>query len=75
MKRKDIIRKLEKLGFVLKEGGKHTKIYKDNVWVSTLSRQNEIDDNVVLSIEKQTGQKLLWVKGEATLVLRRTIYG
>ncbi len=58
MKRKDILRKLAQLGFEVKEGGSHSKIYKDGVKVSVLSRQNEIHENIVFRIEKQLGIKL-----------------
>lgn len=30
MKRKEILRKLEEAGFILKEGGSHTKVYDKN---------------------------------------------
>lgn len=58
MKRKEILRKLAKLGFEMQEGGNHTKIYKDGVRVSVLSRQNDIDEIIVKEIEKQIGIKL-----------------
>ncbi|MFV0386749.1 hypothetical protein [Paracoccus sp. (in: a-proteobacteria)] len=58
MKRRDIIRKLEEAGLDLREGGNHTKVYKDGVYVSAISRQREIAEKVVLAIEKQTGVKL-----------------
>ncbi|MFI3270834.1 MAG: hypothetical protein R3Y11_01850 [Pseudomonadota bacterium] len=58
MKRKEILKRLSKLGFDLKEGGNHTKIYKNGHYVSALSRQAEIDDRRVLEMEKQIGAKL-----------------
>ncbi len=58
MKRKEILKKLLKLGFELKEGGNHTKIYKDGRYLSTLSRQVEIEERIVFKIEKQIGVKL-----------------
>jgi len=58
MKRRDIINKLEKAGFDLKEGGNHTKVYKNGVYVSAISRQREIAESVVRAIEKQTNVKL-----------------
>lgn len=58
MKRRDIIAKLEEAGLILKEGGNHTKVYKDGVYVSAISRQREIAESVVRAIEKQTGVKL-----------------
>lgn len=58
--RKEILCKLEEAGFILKEGGNHTKVYTQNgKYVSVISRQNEINDLRVKSIEKQTGIKLL----------------
>lgn len=58
MKRIDIIKKLKKLGFEMIEGGKHTGIYINGIRVSTLSRQNEIQEKMVKIIEKQIGMKL-----------------
>ena len=58
MKRRDIIAKLEAAGFTMKEGGRHTKVFKDGVYVSAISRQREIAESVVRAIEKQTGVKL-----------------
>ncbi len=58
MKRRDIIAKLEAAGLTLKEGGSHTKVYRDGVFVSAISRQREIAESVVRTIEKQTGVKL-----------------
>lgn len=58
MKRRDIIVKLEAAGFTLKEGGNHTKVYKDGVYVSAISRQRVIAESVARAIEKQTGIKL-----------------
>lgn len=60
MKRKEILRKLAEAGLILKEGGNHTKVYdKNGKYLSVVSRQNEISDLRVKSIEKQTGVKLL----------------
>ncbi|WP_347280845.1 hypothetical protein [Helicobacter japonicus] len=60
MKRKKVLQLLAKEGFVLKEGGNHTKVYdKNGKYLSAVSRQNEIRDDVVRLIEKQTGAKLL----------------
>lgn len=40
MKRKEILRKLEEAGFILKEGGNHTKVYdKNGKYVSVISRK------------------------------------
>lgn len=58
MKRTDIIKKLTKAGLEIREGGNHTKVYKDGVYVSAVSRQREIAESVVRAIEKQTGIKL-----------------
>jgi predicted RNA binding protein YcfA (HicA-like mRNA interferase family) len=58
MKRRDILKALEKAGLELREGGNHTKVYKDGVYVSAISRQREIAESVVRAIEKQTGIKL-----------------
>ena len=58
MKRRDIMRKLEAAGLTLKDGGRHTKVYRDGVFVSVVSRQRDIQENIVREIEKQTGVKL-----------------
>lgn len=58
MKRRDIISKLEAAGLTTKEGGNHTKVYRDGAYVSSVSRQREIAEPVVRAIEKQTGVKL-----------------
>lgn len=58
MKRRDIMKKLEAAGLTLKEGGNHTKVYRDGRYISAISRQSEIAEPVVKAIEKQTGVKL-----------------
>lgn len=58
IKRRDIIAKLEAAGLILKEGGNHTKVYKDGIYVSAISRQRDIAESVARAIEKQTGVKL-----------------
>ena len=58
MKRRDILKMLERAGFELREGGNHTKVYMNGVYVSAISRQREIAGSVVRAIEKQTGVKL-----------------
>ncbi len=58
MKRRDIIAQLEAAGLVLKEGGNHTKVCKEGLDVSTISRQRDSAESVVRAIEKQTGVKL-----------------
>ena len=58
MKRRDIIAKLEAAGLTLKEGGNHTKVYRDGAYVSAIFRQRDIAESVARAIEKQTGVKL-----------------
>jgi len=58
MKRRDILKKLNKAGFELREGGNHTKVYKNGAYISAISRQTEIAETVVRAIERQTGIKL-----------------
>lgn len=58
MKRRDIIKALEAAGFDLVEGGNHTKVMRDGRYISAVSRQREIAEPVVKSIERQTGVKL-----------------
>lgn len=59
MKRRDVIKKLEASGLILRNGTKHTHILRDGAKVSVLSRQTEIPTSVVRKIERQTGVKLL----------------
>lgn len=58
MKRRDIIRKLEAAGLELREGGNHTKVYRDGQMVSLVARHREIPENTARLIEQQTGVKL-----------------
>lgn len=58
MKRTEIIRKLVKAGFTIKEGANHTKIYKDGAFKSVVGRHKEISPDKVKQIEDQTGIKL-----------------
>lgn len=60
MKRADILKKLAEAGFTFEEGNNHTKaLGHDGVSRTVIGRHNEIKNNVVRSIEKQTGVKLL----------------
>ena len=60
MKRGDILRKLAEAGFTFEEGTNHTKaIGPDGKVRTVIGRHNEIHNNVVRSIEKQTGVKIL----------------
>ena len=58
MKRRDIIKKLEKAGLEIREGGNHSKVYKRGRYVSAIPRHTEIAESTVRAIEKQTGVKL-----------------
>jgi hypothetical protein len=58
VKRRDILRKLEAAGLTIKEGAKHSRVYKGGVKVSVVSRAREIPETVVREIERQTGVKL-----------------
>ena len=58
MKRRDIVRELEAAGLTLKEGGNHTKVYRDGAYVSAIPRHREIHPETVRAIERQTGVKL-----------------
>lgn len=58
MKRRDIIKKLEAAGLIAKEGGNHTRFYRGKAYVTAVSRQREISENIVREIEKQSGVKL-----------------
>ena len=58
MKRKDIIKKLTKAGFVASEGANHTKMsHPDGRW-TVIGRHAEIPSGTVRMIERQTGIKL-----------------
>lgn len=52
MKRNDLIKQLEALGAIFKEGGKHTKVYL-NGKQSTIPRHKEIKENTAKAIMKQ----------------------
>ena len=57
MKRKDLIRLLEKNGwYFLREGGNHT-IYTDGVNNEPIARHTEIDDALAKKIIKRRGLK------------------
>lgn len=58
MKRRDILRRLVAAGYTLEEGGRHTIVRFRGRKVSVVSRQREIEDNMVRVIEKQTGLNL-----------------
>lgn len=59
MKRKDILKKLKELGFLVVEGANHTKVLDSNGnYRSALGRHAEIEENTVKLIEKQLGVKL-----------------
>lgn len=59
MKRKVIIKKLRQAGFTFAEGGGHTKAYDAaGKYKTTIPRHSEINDDLAMAIEKQTGVKL-----------------
>lgn len=59
MKRLEILKRLSASGFILKEGGNHTKVYDPHGnYVSAIGRHKEIAESIVRNIEKQTGIKL-----------------
>jgi predicted RNA binding protein YcfA (HicA-like mRNA interferase family) len=58
LKRREIIRMLKEAGLTFREGGNHTIVLKDGRKVSVISRQREIAEPVVRSIERQTGVRL-----------------
>lgn len=59
MKRVDVLRKLREYGFLLEEGGNHTKIRdKDGHFLGIVGRHTEIKERDVRNIERQTGVKL-----------------
>lgn len=58
MKRRDVVRKLAKAGFVAKEGANHTRmVHSDGRW-TVIGRHAEIPTGTVRAIERQTGVKL-----------------
>ena len=58
MKRKFLMAKLAEAGFTFKEGGNHTKAYKDGVYVTAVPRHTEIPERMVERIARQTNLKL-----------------
>ena len=58
MKRRDILRLLQAAGLRLEEGGNHTKVFRGTRYVSAVPRHNEVGDNLVKVISRQTGVKL-----------------
>ncbi len=63
MKRRDIIKKLAKAGFVASEGANHTKMsHPDGRW-TVIGRHPEIPNGTVRAVERQTGVKLRSEKG------------
>lgn len=58
MKRREILRLLQAAGLRLQEGGNHTKVFKGTRYVSAVPRHNEVGEQLVKLIAKQTGVKL-----------------
>ncbi len=59
MKRREILRKLNKAGFVRAEGANHTRMtHPDGRWTA-IGRHTEIPTGTVRAIERQTVVKLL----------------
>ncbi len=59
MKRRSILKKLAKAGFVRTEGANHTRMtHPDGRWTA-VGRHVEIPTGTVRAIERQTGVKLL----------------
>ncbi|MEO0682429.1 MAG: type II toxin-antitoxin system HicA family toxin [Pseudomonadota bacterium] len=59
MKRRDLIRSPRAAGLEIREGGRHSLVYRDGVRVSAIPRHAEIKKVLVREIERQTGVKLL----------------
>lgn len=55
MKRTDLLKKLAEAGCDFKEGGQHTKVYKDNIRITTVPRHREIKDILAKKILKDAG--------------------
>lgn len=59
MKRREILKKLAKAGFVQTEGANHTRMsHADGRW-TVIGRHSEIPTGTVRAIERQTGVRLL----------------
>ncbi|MEM6616766.1 MAG: type II toxin-antitoxin system HicA family toxin [Pseudomonadota bacterium] len=58
MKRRDVLTKLEAAKLTLKEGGRHTLVFRDGKRVSAIPRHKEIAPGTIRAIERQTGVKL-----------------
>lgn len=55
MKRVALMKKLSKVGCIFEEGGKHTKIYQGNEYITALPRHTEIKDTLAKIILRQAG--------------------
>jgi hypothetical protein len=60
------LKALEGAGPELREGGNHTKVYRDGAFVSAVPRHTEIPSATVRAIERQTGVRLRWEVAMAT---------
>ena len=59
MKRREILKKPAKAGFVQTEGANHTRMsHPDGRW-TVIGRHSEIPTGTVRAIERQTGVRLL----------------
>ena len=58
MKRRDILKALQAAGLELREGGNHTKVYRDGAFVSAEPRHTEIPPATVRAIARRTAVRL-----------------
>lgn len=57
MKQVELLKLLVKAGCVIKEGGNHTKIYKNDSLITTVPRHKEIDEFLARKILRDAGLK------------------
>lgn len=55
MKRKDLLKKIRAAGFTIKEGGEHSKVYRDSAMLTEVPRHTEINELTAKAILKKLG--------------------
>lgn len=57
MKRKDLLKIIRDAGFIIKEGGDHSKVYRDNALLTEVPRHTEINELTARAILRKLGLK------------------
>lgn len=55
MKRKNLLQQLKAADFQLKEGGRHTKVYRGDVLITEVPRHSEVKEFTARKILKDAG--------------------